>query len=194
VLASRRPGKHYSSHTQYESARKYRTSYSNHVRPSPQANKNPMILGDDRGKIQSFVKDGCSSYWYSWFAMGCKRLLGNDWRRDRALSTALLIAYLKQIRLKIDDAESIRELNRWVTIGVYSVITYVVSLRGTEGFLLDPGGLRLHAVDLKMNPTHFIITLLGKVKGEHHDRCHLLPCTFVTASGIKPYEWIKKAY
>jgi hypothetical protein len=39
VLASRRLGKHSSSHTQYESARKYRTAYSNHVRPSPQANK-----------------------------------------------------------------------------------------------------------------------------------------------------------
>jgi hypothetical protein len=32
---------------------------------------------------------------------------------------------------------------------------------------------------------------MGKVKGEHHDRCHLLPCTLLTDSGIKPYQWIK---
>jgi hypothetical protein len=84
-----------------------------------------------------------------------------------------------------------RELNRWVVIGTYSVITYVLSLRGAEGFLLDLGGLHLHSVDPSKKSTHFIIPLLGKVKGEHHDQCHLLPCTFKTVktdSGIKPYE------
>jgi hypothetical protein len=65
VLALRRPGKHSSSHTQYESVGKYRTAYSNYVRASPQANFDPVTLGDDRGKLQRIVKDGCSSYWYS---------------------------------------------------------------------------------------------------------------------------------
>jgi hypothetical protein len=31
---------------------------------------------------------------------------------------------------------------------------------------------------------------MGKVKGERHDCCHLLPCTFSTASGIHLYFWI----
>jgi hypothetical protein len=35
-----------------------------------------------------------------------------------------------------------------------------------------------------------LIPLLEKVKGEHHDCCHLLPCTFLTSSGIQPYTWI----
>jgi hypothetical protein len=30
----------------------------------------------------------------------------------------------------------------------------------------------------------------SEVKGENHDRCHLLPCTMITDSGIKPYRWI----
>jgi hypothetical protein len=38
----------------------------------------------------------------------------------------------------------------------------------------------------------FLIPLLGKVKGEHHDRCHLLPCTLATESGIRPYKWIRR--
>jgi hypothetical protein len=97
--------------------------------------------------------------------------MGQDWRRNRAFSTALLIAYLKQIKLKIADADTVIELNRWVTIGVYYVILYMVSLRGTEGFLLDIGGL----IDFTKNATYFMIPLMGKVKGEHHDRCHLLP-------------------
>jgi hypothetical protein len=66
----------------------------------------------------------------------------------------------------------------------------VVSLRGSEGFLLDLGGLNLHKLDEDKSTKYFIIPLMGKVKGEHHDRCHLLPCTTKTDSGIKPYEWL----
>jgi hypothetical protein len=33
---------------------------------------------------------------------------------------------------------------------------------------------------------------MGKVKGEYHDRCHLLPCVFLTKSGINPYVWINR--
>jgi hypothetical protein len=50
----------------------------------------------------------------------------------------------------------------------------------------------MHAVDASKKTQHFITPLLGKVKGEYHDRCHLLPCCFVTDSGIRPYDWIKK--
>jgi hypothetical protein len=69
---------------------------------------------------------------------------------------------------------------------------YMISLRGSEGFLLDLGGLRKHAVDPSKALNYFIIPLLGKVKGEHHDRCHLLPCSFKTISGIKPYVWLER--
>jgi hypothetical protein len=134
VMASRRPDKHSSSHTQYESVRKFRTVFSNHYKASPQANQILMTLGDDKGKTQRFVKDGCASYWYSRFAIGCKRRMGQDWRPNRAFSTALLVAYLRQIKFKIADAESMTELNQWIVIGTYSVVSYVISLRGRRGF------------------------------------------------------------
>jgi hypothetical protein len=60
----------------------------------------------------------------------------------------------------------------------------------TCGFLLDLGGLRSHAPDQNKPLKYFLIPLMGMVKGEHHDRCHLLPCTFSTASGIFPYSWV----
>jgi hypothetical protein len=71
------------------------------------------------------------------------------------------------------------------------VVTYLVSLRGSEGFLLDLGGLQIHKMDQKQDQSYFLIPLMGEVKGEHHDRCHLLPCTVLTNSGIRPYQWIK---
>jgi hypothetical protein len=39
---------------------------------------------------------------------------------------------------------------------------------------------------------YLIITLLGKVKGEAHDRCHLIPCVRVTSSGIDVSHWINQ--
>jgi hypothetical protein len=56
--------------------------------------------------------------------------MGQDWRPDMAFSTDLICVYLQEIEAKISGATSFMELNRWVTIGTYSVIMYLVSLRG----------------------------------------------------------------
>jgi hypothetical protein len=107
-----------------------------------------------------------------------------------ALSTELLCAFLREF--KIADSTTLIEVNCWVVIGTYSVVTCVISLWGTEGFLLDLGGLWKHSVDVKTVSSYFLIPLRSKVKGEYHDRCHLLPCAFQTNSGIKPYLWITR--
>jgi hypothetical protein len=57
-----------------------------------------------------------------------------------------------------------------------------LSLRGTEGFLLDIDGLRRHRQPIDSD--HAIIALLGNIKGEHHDLAHLVPCVTKTGSGI----------
>jgi hypothetical protein len=43
----------------------------------------------------------------------------------------------------------------------------------------------------KGDDRYFIVELLGKIEGEHQDRCHLLPCTCITQSGIRVKEWVK---
>jgi hypothetical protein len=192
VLASQRAGKYALDHTQWDSIRKIQTVYANNARASPQANLNPLVLGDDKGKAQRFVQDGCSSHWYSRFSIGCKNRMGQDWRPNMALSTNLLCAYFKAIEFRIVDSTSLSELNCWIVIGTYSVVTYGISLCGSEGFLLDLEGLWKYSVDLNQASNYFLIPLMGMVKGEYHDCCHLLPCTFQTKSGIKPYVWINR--
>jgi hypothetical protein len=152
--------------------------------------QNPMILGDDKGKAQQFLQDGCTSCWYSRFSIGCKNRMGQAWSPNQAMSTALIIAFLDLVKFKIKDSGSLSDLNCGVFLGAYTVITDLVSLCGSEGFLLDLGGLKLHAPDRSKTCDYFLIPLMGKVKGEHHNRCHLLPRTFLTASGIQPYGWI----
>ena len=64
----------------------------------------------------------------------------------------------------------------------FVTITYSLSLRGPEGFLVDPRGTRLHWKKGLLR--YFLIALLRKVKGETNDRAHLLPCVCDTSSGI----------
>ena len=40
------------------------------------------------------------------------------------------------------------------------------------------------------NARYFVVALLGKVKGEHHGRCHLLPSVKITSSEICVHAWI----
>jgi hypothetical protein len=67
-------------------------------------------------------------------------------------------------------------------------VTYTLSLRGPEGLLLDLGGLVRHYN--QTTESHCVVALRGKVKGEQSDRCHLLPCCLVTASGIDVKRWL----
>jgi hypothetical protein len=49
------------------------------------------------------------------------------------------------------------EFTRWIVLGEYSVITYLVSLRGTEVFLLGLGGLQIHKLNQGHNKNYFLI-------------------------------------
>jgi len=68
------------------------------------------------------------------------------------------------------------------SFSAYITVAYVISLRGPEGFLLDLDGLNRHWKE--ENTNYIVIALLGKVKGEHHEFAHLIPCSPTMKSGI----------
>jgi hypothetical protein len=98
------------------------------------------------------------------------------------MSPNLLLRVLEEANLRINGAVSPRELNRWIVFHTYGVISYVLSLRGKEGLLLDLEGL--HHYWEPGDGSYLVITLQGTKKGESNDRDHLLPCVKVTTSGI----------
>jgi hypothetical protein len=65
----------------------------------------------------------------------------------------------------------------------YMATCYTLSLRGSEEFLLDLGGLnqKLTAGGDK----YVAMALLRQIKGEPGDRAHLLPCVPITSLGIE---------
>jgi hypothetical protein len=101
-----------------------------------------------------------------------------------------MLRVLKEAEERIEGATSPAELNRWIVFQAYAMCCYVVSLRGSEGLLLDLSGLnRKWGVG---GDKYVVIALLGKIKGETGDRSHLLPCVVKTSSGIKVGEALKR--
>ena len=77
LLHSLRPGKHAKTHTQVETIRKLRTSFSSQVRASPQANVNHQSLIDQKSKYLRLATDKCGSLWLDRFMVGLKNRMGS---------------------------------------------------------------------------------------------------------------------
>jgi hypothetical protein len=183
LLHSRRKGRTDKSYVQFNSIRKMRAVFSNQVRASPQATAVTMSLGDQVGHYQRFSIDPCASFWFARFFQGCRFRMGQDWRPNQAMSIELLLKMLETVEMRLNDAPSPRELNRWIVFHTYASVTYVVSLWGPEGLLLDLAGLHRNW-GTESDDSYFFLALLGKIKWEQHDRCHLIPCSNETQSGI----------
>jgi hypothetical protein len=190
VLASLKPGRYSSEYTQWDKIRKLRTAFSNQYRASGKATSVEMALSDDRGQTQRISADPCASVWFGRFFIGCKRRMGQDWRPNKAMSIHLILKLLRRIVYRMDEAKSDQDWERWLTFGAYVSTTYVLSLRGVEGLLVDLKGML--AYKTTGNERYFIVTLLGMVKGENQGRYHLLPSVRTTSSGICIYTWINE--
>jgi hypothetical protein len=181
-LHSRCPGSYSDGYTQFDTVQKLRSAFSNHCRASAQANRISLALEDQKGKYQRFATDSCSSFWFYHFVEGARNRMGQDWRPNKAIPVELLLLLLESTELKIQEAVSIQDKNRWLVFHTYVVVCYKLSPRGCEGFLLNLSGLtqKLNAGANK----YIVIALLGQIKGESGDRAHLIPCVPVTSSGI----------
>ena len=122
-------------------------------------------------------------------------LNGSYWAAsDEWVKIGNQIERFKIIDLKGDANKTAR--HRWIYAGTYFAISYMISLQGPEGLLLDLEGLRKYfnshfGADNGKPEKHVIITLLGQVKGEHNERQHLIPSVNVTKSGINVRRWLR---
>jgi hypothetical protein len=92
--------------------------------------------------------------------------------------------------LKIREAVSLRDRNRWIVFHTYVAVCYTCSLRGCEGSLLD-----LDCLNRKFTAggnKYIVISLFSKIKGEMANSDHLLPCVPVTSSGIDVKASVKR--
>jgi hypothetical protein len=120
--------------------------------------------------------------------------MGQISKSDLAMSVDTIVLYLTKV-----EARALRESEQpkrrlWVSLGAYSLLYYVASLRGNEGFLLDLYGLRLYLQEgksLPANKAHVVAPLLGRFKNELGKRYHLILIAENTASGLRPRKWLE---
>ena len=182
LIHSRRPGKYSKTHTQYETIRMLRSAYSSHVRTTQSWNTGQLSWVDKKGQYVRLTDDKCGSLWFSRFMIGLKIRMGHIFKPNMALSHSLLLKMIQKAESNITEDFKSEESSIWVVFVTYVVITYVLSLRGTEGQMLELGGLKKHWEGNRKG--YFIVVLWGKIKGEEEYREHLIPCVNVTKSGI----------
>jgi hypothetical protein len=119
--------------------------------------------------------------------LGCSKRIGQDWRPNQAISIQIMHCLLDGIENKARGAESVEERQRWVMAGGYFCICFVFSLRSPEGLMADLEGLLQHH-----DPTseEVVVPLLGRCKGEHHAKQHLMISVARTGSGIQVKLWL----
>jgi len=122
------------------------------------------------------------------FLKGCKRRKGQDWKPNQAFGVLLFLELLNCIEQRIEEASTPETLNLWTVTHTYIIISYVVSLRGPEGFLLDIEGLRYYWKEQGVDDDfgdYIYICLRGQVKGEYEIRCYVLPSVTIKKTGIE---------
>jgi len=188
LLLSRNPGKHSSSHTQFDTLRTYRATFSNFTRASSDNNRTSLSMGDLNGNYQRLTHDEASSFFFKRFIVGLRSRMGQIHKPNLAMSNQLITTLVEGLETKVDEAIDDDEVHLWSSVLTYVVISYVLSLRGPEGFLLDLRGLHQH---WDRSADYVTIALLGRLKGEHHDLLHLIPCSNSTSSGIQVRKIVK---
>lgn len=81
---------------------------------------------------------------------------------NKAFSLPLILEILNEATNRIHSAVSLEDTHKWSIFVFYTAVSYVISLRGNEGFLLDLEVLISH--NNSKQPDHFIIALLGKLR------------------------------
>ena len=139
-------------------------------------------MNNDAGKTISLMEDKTSSLWFQRFNAGMKYRMGVIWQPNKSLSTELIKTIIENTENKRAISESQEEQHHWSVFQSYLVVFYVISLRGSEEFLLDLKTM------IKLQPRatreYFWLSLLGRLKGEKMNKEHNILCVNVTSSGI----------
>ena len=190
VASSLEAGRYSESHKQWDTIRKLRSSFSNQVRAARSANSHTLSLADDKGSsYQRIALDPCGSLWFQRFMLGCKKRMGQDWRPNQAISLEIVHDLLASCERRATESTERSDVHKWVLAGAYFCICFVLSLRSPEGLMADVEGLIQF---FPRESENVVVPLLGRFKGEHHVKQHLLLSKGVTGSGIKVRLWIER--
>ena len=143
LMDSQEKGTYHDDHKQWQSVRKLRSAISNNERASFRL-AGIAVIADDNSRAQRFQEGGTSSFWFNRFTQGVSNRMGADVRKNVGLCSEIWSRFLDRVSYKIKKSDTEQEAAKWTMGGAYFCFSYVCSLRGEEGFLLDIKKLREH--------------------------------------------------
>ena len=195
---SQKPGRNNRTHLQYDSIRKLRSSYSHmHEVSSSSVLSMTNSFRAQAGKVFTNSNSPTQSLLYTRFNYGLLLRMGRQTKRNVALDYEVLHILLANMESEINSNESMSEhQKRWLSmVGCYLLISFVLSLRGNEGLMVEAGGLVNHLPHGKEAGEvipFVVVPLLGRFKNEDGEKWHLMISASETASGFRVRYWVEK--
>jgi hypothetical protein len=190
LIKSLEPGRYSAVYQQFETIRKLRATHSNLYMSSLEGTHAMRSIGGEMAKM-SFAMMPTNSLWFERFAQGCLKRMGQDVRQDWALPLDVLHSLLSLLDEEWALATQWEDRHKIASAGAFAVIAFCGSFRGNEVFLTDLYGLAKYSRELAQ-ADHVVVPLLGKYKGEAHNRYHLTPLAVVTDSGLAVRSWVNR--
>jgi hypothetical protein len=105
-----------------------------------------FYLGFDDKKKQTISSCPTLSDWFSRFALGCKKRMGQDIRPQLGISIEAMHALMNELETRFLEEDVEVERSLIVNAGAYVILTFCCLLRGNESFLLELAGLQAHNI------------------------------------------------
>jgi hypothetical protein len=132
------------------------------LRSSSEAGHLNCSIVDQDGSYTRLSQDPCGSLWFHRFAEGMGNRMSKVYLPNLAMTHKLIMGFFHVIESRIRHAKDQKSKHDLINFSTYCTVSYVLSLRRDEGFLLDVKELRNNW--LNHPDKYLVITLLGKLK------------------------------
>jgi hypothetical protein len=128
LLESLKVGRYHKDHKQFDSIRKLRSTFRNVWGASVEEASMSFYLGFDDKKKQTISSCPTLSDWFSRFALGCKKRMGQDVRPQLGISIEAMHALMSELERRFLEEDVEEERNLIVNAGAYVILTFCCSL------------------------------------------------------------------
>jgi len=201
VRFSQEKGNNELTHLQFDTIRKIRTSYSHVHEVSVGANNTAThAFRTLLGKMFSNTSCPTQSRVFKKYMEGMLERMGKQTKSNMALDYKVLHLILKSFEEELSCIGISEKRVRWIHMcGCFLLLSFVLSLRGNEGFMVEAHGLVSHLhygleenLEEEDEVGFVVIPLLGRFKNEDGERWHLMLSVSLTGSGFEVRKWVQR--
>ena len=188
---------------QFGTVRRFRSAFSNMWHASVAGGLDAVAVRD----TARLTVSSCPTFsdWYERFGLGLHKRMGDHIIQDKAISVEVMVELMRNFEVdwnrSVNLGESDGKLSKILFPALFSVVAYVLGLRGEEVPLMDLSGTLKHfsrAVSMVPDSdgqerAHAVVALLGRFKGEKGEKHHYMVTVLKTKSGLEPAKWIGRA-